>query len=90
MKQIETRTRPRIPAVNCGGSVSGARLDRHLAILGGPALPAAKTEEAAGLMLDIAASHGQRRAAPRRTAGVVLFAPLRRLRRTLFGGHRPT
>ncbi|KRV49619.1 hypothetical protein AQ490_20085 [Wenjunlia vitaminophila] len=87
MKQIETRTRPRIPAVHCGGSVSSARLDRHLAVLGGPARPVRETEEAAGLMLDLAA-HGRDRTTPRRTAGVSLFAPLRRLRRTLLGGHR--
>ncbi|GGO95435.1 hypothetical protein [Wenjunlia tyrosinilytica] len=87
MKQIETRTRPRIPAVTCGGSVSGARLDRHLAVLGGPALSAGETEDAAGLMLDLT-SRNPERAAPRRTAGVSLFAPLRRLRRSLFGGRR--
>lgn len=87
MKQIEARTRPRIPAINCGGGVSGARLDRHLAVLGGPALPQRETEEATLLMRDLTARTPERQAG-RRTAGVSLLAPLRRLRRTLFGGRR--
>jgi hypothetical protein len=87
MEQIETRTRPRIPAVTCGSGVSGARLDRHLAVLGGPVLSSAQTEEAAGLMRDLTSCSSDR-PARRRTAGVSLFAPLRRLRRTLLGGRR--
>jgi hypothetical protein len=87
MEQIETRTRPRIPAVTCGGSVSGARLDRHLSVLGGPVLPARQAEEAAGLMRDLTSRTPETAARPR-AAGVSLFAPLRRLRRSLFGGRR--
>lgn len=87
MKQIETRTRPRIPAINYGSSVSGARLDRHLAVLSGPAMPARETEDAAGLMRDLTARTPERAEHPP-AAGVSLFAPLRRLRRTLFGGRR--
>lgn len=88
MKQIEARTRARIPAINCGSSVSAARLDRHLAVLAGPALPARETEDAAGLMRELTARTPERTAARPRMAGVSLFAPLRRLRRTLFGGRR--
>lgn len=88
MKQIETRPRPRIPAISYGGGVSGARLDRHLAVLGGPALPQRETEDATLLMREMTARTPERTTARKRTAGVSLLAPLRRLHRTLFGGRR--
>ena len=87
MKHTEARTRPRIPAVTCGSGVSGARLERHLAVLAGPALSRGDTEEAAGLMRDLTARLAEP-AAPRHTASVSVFAPLRRLRRSLFGSRR--
>lgn len=83
MEQI-VRSRPRVPAISCGSSASSARLDRHLAILGGPAVPRGEAAEATSLMRELVArdpGHGREN----RGARVSLFAPLRRLRRSLFG-----
>lgn len=75
-----------MPAITCGGGASSARLDRHLAVLGGPAIPQRETEGATSLMQEITArDHARTRRS--RGARVSLFAPLRRLRRSLFGGH---
>lgn len=76
-----------MPAINCGTSASKARVDRHLAVLGGPAIPQREAAEATLLMRELTArdrsSTGTK--ARNRTAMVSLFAPLRRLRRSLFG-----
>ncbi|MFZ3571487.1 MULTISPECIES: hypothetical protein [unclassified Streptomyces] len=89
MEQITVRSRPRVPAITCGNSATSSRLDRHLSVLGGPAVPQRETMEATSLMRelttrDTAHERSGRRARVRR---VSLFAPLRRLRRSLFGGH---
>ncbi|MET8474513.1 hypothetical protein ABZY90_24485 [Streptomyces sp. NPDC006422] len=89
MEQITVRSRPRVPAITCGNSATSSRLDRHLSVLGGPAVPQRETVEATTLMRelttrDTAHERSGRRARVRR---VSLFAPLRRLRRSLFGGH---
>ncbi|WP_190124484.1 hypothetical protein [Streptomyces inusitatus] len=83
MEQITVRSRARVPAIVCGNSATSSRLDRHLSVLGGPAVPQRETAEATSLMReltsrDVAHDRGGR-------GGVSLFAPLRRLRRTLFG-----
>ncbi|MFG2136921.1 hypothetical protein [Streptomyces sp. NPDC048650] len=86
MEQITVRSRARVPAISCGSGASSARLDRHLAVLGGPAIPQRETEGATSLMRELTArdrSHTRKS----RGARVSLFAPLRRLRRSLFGGH---
>ncbi|WP_078900230.1 hypothetical protein [Streptomyces sp. SBT349] len=86
MKQITVRSRPpRVPAINGGSSANSARLDRHLSVLSGPALPQRETEEATTLMRELTRRDAQS-ARTSRGARVLLFAPLRRLRRTLFGG----
>ena len=83
MEQI-VRSRPRVPAISCGSSASSARLERHLAVLGGPAVPRREAADATSLMRELT-SHDSGPAAENRGARVSLFAPLRRLRRTLFG-----
>ncbi|MDT3397494.1 hypothetical protein RKE29_12675 [Streptomyces sp. B1866] len=83
MEQITVRSRPRVPAIECGGA-AGARLDRHLAVLGGPAVPRREVEGAAVLMQQLT-SRDRARVDDSRGAKVSLFAPLRRLRRSLFG-----
>lgn len=85
MKQITVRGRPRVPAIECGSGATGARLDRHLGVLSGPAVPAREAEEATTLMRELTARDKQR-TKTNRGARVQLFAPLRRLRRSLFGG----
>ncbi|MEV4442741.1 hypothetical protein AB0K09_27750 [Streptomyces sp. NPDC049577] len=86
MDQIAMRSRPRVPAITYGSGASSARLDRHLAVLGGPAVPQREAEGATVLMREITArDHG--RVGQSRTARVALLAPLRRLRRSLFGNH---
>ncbi|KUN20698.1 MULTISPECIES: hypothetical protein [Streptomyces] len=89
MEQITVRSRARVPAITCGSSATSSRLDRHLAVLAGPAVPQQKTAEATTLMRELTArepvrNHSDQKARVRR---VSLFAPLRRLRRSLFGGH---
>lgn len=83
MEQI-VRSRPRVPAINCGSSASSARLDRHLAVLGGPAVPQRETADATSLMRELTARDSGA-LQENRGARVALFAPLRRLSRSLFG-----
>jgi len=91
MEQLQhTRPRPRIPAVQCGTGSSGRRVDRHLAVLGAPALSAADSAAAASLIRELT-PRGVNipqtpEAEPSRGSKVSLLAPLRRLRRGLFGG----
>ncbi|MFE0632472.1 hypothetical protein ACFW3D_36655 [Streptomyces sp. NPDC058864] len=84
MDQIAMRSRPRVPAITCGSSASSARLDRHLSVLAGPAAPQREAEEATLLMRELT-SRDHVRTNASRGARVSLFAPLRRLRRSLFG-----
>ncbi|WNI14884.1 hypothetical protein [Actinacidiphila sp. ITFR-21] len=84
MDQIAMPSRPRVPAINCGTSASSARLDRHLAILSGPAAPQHDTDDATVLMRELT-SRQTVHTGTNRGARVSLFAPLRRLRRSLFG-----
>ncbi|MFI9629772.1 hypothetical protein [Streptomyces sp. NPDC052042] len=84
MEQISIRSRPRVPAITCGSSATSSRLDRHLAVLGGPAVPRREAAEATLLMRELTsreAGHSRRS----RSARVLLIAPLNRLRRSLFG-----
>lgn len=86
MEQMQLRTRPRVPAIQCGVGATGRRIERHLAVLGAPAVPAVDTAEALGLIRELTPRGVVPAAAPaRRTARVSLMAPLRRLRRSLFG-----
>jgi len=88
MEQITVRSRARVPAITCGSSATSSRLDRHLSVLGGPAVPQREAAEATTLMRELT----KRDAAHERTSRVArvrtlsLFAPLRRLTRSLFGG----
>lgn len=73
-----------MPAVTYGSGATSTRLDRHLAVLGGPVVPRRESAEATLLMRELTsrdAAHTRRS----RSARVSLFAPLRRLRRSLFG-----
>ena len=88
MEQITVRSRARVPAIAYGSSASSSRLDRHLSVLGGPAVPQRETVEATSLMREITkrdAAH-ERSDQGKRFSRLSLFAPLRRLRRSLFGG----
>ncbi|AYN42131.1 hypothetical protein D9753_28200 [Streptomyces dangxiongensis] len=89
MEQIAVRSRARVPAITCGSSASSSRLDRHLSVLAGPAIPQRETIEATLLMRELTARDAvhERSDRGRRVSRVSLFAPLRRLRRSLFGGH---
>ncbi|MEU6539870.1 hypothetical protein [Streptomyces sp. NPDC047000] len=89
MDQIAMRSRARVPAITCGSSATSSRLDRHLAVLAGPAVPQREAAEATSLMLELTTRDTTReRSGPNaRVRRVSLFAPLRRLRRTLFGGN---
>ncbi|OOQ53862.1 hypothetical protein AFM16_08910 [Streptomyces antibioticus] len=83
------RSRARVPAITCGSTATSSRLDRHLAVLGGPAIPQRETLEATTLMRELTAREPHERSSQGvRVSRVSLFAPLRRLRRSLFGGHR--
>lgn len=84
MEQIAMHSRPRVPAINCGTGATSARLDRHLAILVSPAAPQHETEEATVLMRELT-SRNTAHTKANRGARVSLFAPLRALRRSLFG-----
>ncbi|MFE6285099.1 hypothetical protein [Streptomyces sp. NPDC057877] len=88
MEQITVRSRARVPAITCGSSATSSRLDRHLAVLAGPAIPQQEAAEATSLMREITARDTAQRRSDRgaRVRRVSLFAPLRRLRRSLFGG----
>ncbi|SCK57644.1 hypothetical protein YW7DRAFT_05440 [Streptomyces sp. AmelKG-E11A] len=81
------RSRARVPAITCGSSATSSRLDRHLAVLGGPAVPQRETAEATSLMRELTTRDTAREPSVRkaRVRRVSLFAPLRRLRRSLFG-----
>ncbi|MEU1077201.1 MULTISPECIES: hypothetical protein [unclassified Streptomyces] len=84
MEQITVRSRARVPAITCGSSATSSRLDRHLSVLGGPAVPLRESAEATLLMRELTSrdvAHSRRS----KSARVSLFAPLRRLRRSLFG-----
>jgi hypothetical protein len=84
MEQITMRSRPRVPAITCGNGASSSRLDRHLAVLAGPAVPQGETAEATSLMRELT-TRDVAHARTGKGARVSLFAPLRRLRRSLFG-----
>ncbi|MBM7170832.1 hypothetical protein JQK87_21030 [Streptomyces sp. G44] len=88
MEQITVRSRARVPAITCGSSASSSRLDRHLSVLGGPAVPQREAHEATLLMRELTSRDAVRARSSRgsRVRHVSLFAPLRRLRRSLFGG----
>ncbi|ANW20930.1 hypothetical protein BB341_23320 [Streptomyces clavuligerus] len=81
------RSRPRVPAITCGSQATSSRLDRHLSVLGGPAVPQRDAVEATSLMRELT-SRDVRHDRDRGKGGVALFAPLRRLRRSLFGSRR--
>ncbi|WP_406087961.1 hypothetical protein [Kitasatospora purpeofusca] len=86
MEHMQVRPRPRVPAIQCGVGATGRRIERHLAVLGAPALPEVDTAEALGLIRELTPRGvGAPTAPPRRHARVKLLAPLRRLRRGLFG-----
>jgi hypothetical protein len=84
MEQITAR-RARVPAIICGSSTTSSRLDRHLSVLAGPAVPQCDTAEATSLMRELTTR--EQGGGGTRMSRVSLFAPLRRLRRSLFGGH---
>ncbi|MCT9076764.1 hypothetical protein [Streptomyces fulvoviolaceus] len=88
MEQITVRSRARVPAITCGSSATSSRLDRHLSVLGGPVVPQREAAEATSLMLELTARDTTQNRSDRgaRVRRVSLFAPLRRLRRSLFGG----
>ncbi|MFJ4789437.1 hypothetical protein [Streptomyces sp. NPDC088794] len=88
MDQITMHSRARVPAITCGSSATSSRLDRHLSVLAGPAVPQRETAEATSLMLELTARDTTRTRSDQgaRVRRVSLFAPLRRLRRSLFGG----
>jgi hypothetical protein len=86
MEQITVSSRARVPAIKCGTSATSSRLDRHLSVLAGPAVPQVETEEATTLMREITQRDATRSRTKNRGARVSLFAPLRKLRRTIFGG----
>ncbi|MFD5630094.1 MULTISPECIES: hypothetical protein [unclassified Streptomyces] len=88
MEQITVRSRARVPAITCGSSATSSRLDRHLAVLGGPAVPQRETAEATSLMRELTSRDTAHDSSSRvaRVRRVSLFAPLKRLRRSLFGG----
>lgn len=74
-----------MPAITCGSSATSSRLDRHLSVLGGPAVPQRETVEATSLMLELTSRDLRHERDRGRRGRVSLFAPLRRLRRTLLG-----
>ncbi|MFE5818384.1 hypothetical protein [Streptomyces sp. NPDC056479] len=88
MDQITVRSRARVPAITCGSSATSSRLDRHLSVLAGPAVPQREAAEATSLMLELTSRDTTHERSDRgaRVRRVSLFAPLRRLRRSLFGG----
>ena len=90
MNQIQqVRSRPRVPAVQCGTGAASRRLDRHFAVLGAPALPQVDVAEAVGLIRELTPRGVSTQSArPNRGARMVLLAPLRRLTRSLFGGRK--
>ena len=87
MEQITVHSRARVPAITYGSSATSSRLDRHLAVLGGPPVPQRETVEATMLMRELTA-RDETHARKSKSARVSLFAPLRALRRSLFGSRR--
>ncbi|MFI5529729.1 hypothetical protein ACIRBX_15540 [Kitasatospora sp. NPDC096147] len=86
MEHMQVRPRPRVPAIQCGVGSTGRRLDRHLSVLGAPAISAVDTAEALGLIRELTPRGVTPPAAvTRRSTRVLLLAPLRRLKRSLFG-----
>ncbi|WP_328367452.1 hypothetical protein OG828_38590 [Streptomyces sp. NBC_00457] len=87
MEQITVRSRARVPAITYGSSATSSRLDRHLSVLAGPAVPHTEAAEATSLMREITArdTPHQRSDRGKKVGRLSLFAPLRRLRRSLFG-----
>ncbi|GAA2247052.1 MULTISPECIES: hypothetical protein [Kitasatospora] len=85
MEQMQVRSRPRVPAIQCGVGATGRRIDRHLSVLGAPALSTVDTAEALGLIRELTPRGVAGQASRRRTTRVLLLAPLRRLKRSLFG-----
>ncbi|WAX80822.1 hypothetical protein [Streptomyces sp. KMM 9044] len=88
MDQITVRGRARVPAIACGSNATSTRLDRHLSVLAGPAVPQREAAEATSLMRELTSRERHDRGdkgSRARTSRVSLFAPLRRLRRSLFG-----
>ncbi|MFG2555143.1 hypothetical protein [Streptomyces sp. NPDC048581] len=88
MDQITMRSRARVPAITCGSSATSSRLDRHLSVLAGPAVPQTEAAEATSLMRELTTRDTTKVRSDQgaRVRRVSLFAPLRRLRRSLFGG----
>ncbi|MEV0637113.1 hypothetical protein AB0I77_19580 [Streptomyces sp. NPDC050619] len=88
MEQITVSSRARVPAITCGSNATSSRLDRHLSVLAGPAVPQRETAEATSLMRELTAREPAqgRSARGARVRRLSLFAPLRRLSRSLFGG----
>ncbi|MEU2157920.1 MULTISPECIES: hypothetical protein [unclassified Streptomyces] len=87
MEQITVRSRARVPAITCGSNATSSRLDRHLAVLGGPVVPQRESAEATSLMRELTTRDVAHTRASK-SERVSLFAPLRRLRRSLFGSRR--
>lgn len=74
-----------MPAIQCGVGATGRRIDRHLSVLGAPALSTVDTAEALGLIRELTPRGVASPASRRRGTRVLLLAPLRRLKRSLFG-----
>ncbi|MFE9424893.1 hypothetical protein ACFYNO_18185 [Kitasatospora sp. NPDC006697] len=86
MEHMQVRPRPRVPAIQCSTGATGRRIDRHLSVLGAPALSSVDTAEALGLIRELTPRGVSTPATPRRsTTRIRLLAPLRRLKRSLFG-----
>ncbi|MGF1432434.1 hypothetical protein [Kitasatospora sp. LaBMicrA B282] len=85
MEHMQVRDRPRVPAIQCGVGATGRRIERHLSVLGAPAVPAVDTAEALGLIRELTPRGVSTKAVRRRTTRVLLLSPLRRLKRSLFG-----
>ncbi|GAB7187880.1 hypothetical protein ATKI12_7711 [Kitasatospora sp. Ki12] len=75
-----------MPAIQCGVGTTGRRIERHLAVLGAPALSAVETAEALGLIRELTPRGAEVPTTRRRHTRISLLTPLRRLRRSLFGG----
>ncbi|NYI04091.1 hypothetical protein [Allostreptomyces psammosilenae] len=81
---MEIRTRPVVPAVTTGGS-TGRRVDAYLSVLTGPPQAEPATAESVALIQQLTRREDGR-PGPRRASKLVLLAPLKRIRRALFGG----
>ncbi|CAO0828934.1 hypothetical protein SMICM17S_01929 [Streptomyces microflavus] len=79
MEQITMRSRPRVPAITCGSGATSTRLDRHLAVLGGPVVPQRESAEATLLMRELTsrdAAHTRRSRRPGRLLAAAATAAL--------------